>query len=206
MLTDRYDLFIFDWDGTLLPTTPIVRAARKLKPRYSVSNIERRNGSYGHESEAELRSQESMNRLYDLAYSVYSALYRPRLKSGTMETLKALKKRGKRIAIFSDSNKYRLQIETRKLGVTRYTDFVLSADSIRMFKPNPAGIDAIRRRFRVRRERCIYVGDMAVDVFAARFAGIASCALKDGVDPYATLKAARPDYVAGTLQDILRLR
>jgi HAD superfamily hydrolase (TIGR01509 family) len=206
MLADRYDLFIFDWDGTLATTTAIVRFARLLKPRYNVSRIERRSDSYKYETASELKAQQDMNRIYDFAYSLYSMLYRPRLKPGAIEMLMELKKKGKKIAVFSDSNRYRLLIETRKLGITRYVDLVLSADSIKMFKPNPAGLNAILKKFRVRRGRCVYIGDMAVDVFAARFAGIASCVVRDGVDPYKTLKSARPDHVAATLGDIMRLR
>ncbi len=206
MLTDRYELFIFDWDGTLLPTTTIVRAARKLRPRYSIARMQGRGDSYSNESQAQIRAQDNINKFYDFAYAVYCAIYRPKLKSDALKTLMELKKRGKKVAIFSDSNKYRLHIETRKLGVTKYADLVLSSDAIKMFKPNPAGINAIVSRFGVRKARCIYIGDMAVDVFTARFAGIDSCALRDGVDPYATLVKAKPDYVAGTLRDILHLR
>ena len=206
MLADRYDLFIFDWDGTLSTTTPIVIFARLLKPRYSVAHIEQHEGSYMHESIAELRAQEEINKLYDFAYSLYSVLYRPRLKNGAMETLESLKSRGKRIAVFSDSNRYRLHIEADRLGVAKYADMVLSADSIKKFKPNPAGLRAIMKRFRISSKRCIYIGDMAVDVFTARFAGIASCVVRDGVDPYATLKSARPDYIAASLSGIMHVK
>lgn len=207
MLTDRYDLFIFDWDGTLSTTTQIVRSARLLKRRYSLSEINKHKEMYINESEspAEIKAQGDINSFYNFIYGLYSVFYRPKLKKGTFELLEQLRKKGKKIAIFSDSNRHRLLIETRNLGVFQKVDLVLSSDTIKMFKPNPAGLVAIVGKFGIKKSRCIYVGDMAADVFTARFAGISSCAVEDGVDPYSTLKSAKPDYMAKTLSAISKM-
>lgn len=206
MLIDRYKLFIFDWDGTLSTSTSLVKITRILKRRYDVARIMGSRDQYRIETVPQFNRKEENNELYALVYGIYSLFYRPVLKPGTLELLKALKKRGKKVAIFSDSNRYRLFIEVKKLGILDYVDFMLSADSIKRFKPNPTGIMMIVNNFKCSKSKCIYVGDMASDVFAAKFAGVASCAVGDGVDSYDLLKSVKPDYMIGDIASLGRLK
>ena len=202
MLIDRYRLFIFDWDGTLATSTSLVRATRLMQTRYNVGKIAARRANFKPDEETELTEAVKLNRLYAFIYELYSTLYKPRLKPGALEILKILKTRGKKVAIFSDANKHRLQIEARKLGVVDYADFLLSAASIRKFKPDPTGITKITELFNCDKRECIYIGDMAVDAFVAEFAGVTSCVVSDGVDPYDVLKSAKPDYIVSSLSAI----
>ncbi len=206
MLIDRYRLFIFDWDGTLATSTSLVRAARLLQTRYNVGRMARERADFRAGGNAELNEAVRLNRLYAFIYELYSAFYRPKPKPGALELLKLLKKRGKKIAIFSDANRHRLAIEARKLGIAEYADFMLSAASIRRFKPDPTGIVKIMERFRLDRKDCIYIGDMAVDAYVARFAGIHSCVVSDGVDPYDVLRKAKPDHIVTNLSSIKTLK
>ncbi|MCL5413208.1 MAG: HAD family hydrolase [Candidatus Marsarchaeota archaeon] len=206
MLVDRYNLFIFDWDGTLSTSTSIVKIARLLKRRYSVAQINKHMDRYNAVDRAPRFKEERTSRVYSLAYGVYSIFYKPRLKPGVVELFRLLKKKGKKIAIFSDSNKFRLAIEVNKLGIMDYADFVLSADSIKRFKPDPTGLIEIMNQFGYKKEKCVYVGDMASDVFAAKFAGLKMCAVADGVDSYELLKVVGADYIARSVGMIKKLR
>ncbi len=206
MLIDRYRLFIFDWDGTLATSTSLVRAARLMQTRYNVGKIAKKRAKFKADKNTELNESVRLNRLYAFIYELYSAFYKPKLKPGALELLKLLKKRGKKIAIFSDANKHRLFIEARKLGVTEYSDFMLSAASIKRFKPDPTGIAKIVENFKCNKEECIYIGDMAVDAYVAKFAGISSCVVTDGVDPYDILRRAKPDHIVTNLAAIKGLK
>ncbi len=206
MLLDKYKLVIFDWDGTLSTSTPIARAARFTKIRYSLSDIEKKRHLYKKVKFKDDMRTEEVSRLYAFIYDMYSYFYKPRLKEGVIELMKRLRKLGKRIAIFRDSNRYRLYDETKKLGIGLYVDYILSADTIKRFKPNPTGLISIARRFRVKKNECLYVGDMAVDVYTARFAGIDSCAVANGVDPYKLLKEVKPNYLLRNIESLLKTK
>ena len=199
---DRYKLFIFDWDGTLSTSTSIVRVSRFVKSRYNIKNIEHTKELYKVDAIKEINSQVRLNRAYAFIYDIYSRFSKPKLKDGAEDLLRLLKKKGKKVAIFSDSNRHRLFIETRKLGVTKYVDFILSADSIKKFKPNPTGLIAIANRFKLNRKQCLYVGDMASDIYTAKFAGMDSCAVCDGIDPEELLKMIKPVYIAKSIRKI----
>ena len=199
MLIDRYSLFIFDWDGTLATSTTLVKAARLLQTRYKIETIDKQDWKSS-ESKAKIEDAVKINRFYAMIYELYSTFYRPQLKPGALELLKLLKKKGKKIAIFSDANKHRLFIETKRLGVDKYVDFSLSAASIKKYKPNPIGIKEIVRRLGGKNKQSLYIGDMAVDVYVARFAGIDSCAVSDGVDPQDVLERVGPNHLVKNLK------
>ncbi len=206
MMLDRYKLIIFDWDGTLSTSSWIVKIARFFKWRYGKGYIERNKADYKVDSVTKLKKAEDISRTYSFFFSIYCLFYRPRLKHGVIELIKHLKKNGKKVAIFSDSNRYRLLVETKRLGMVDYVDFILSADSIDRFKPNPTGIIAIAQKFKKKRSQCLYVGDMAVDMYTAKFAGVDGCAVADGVDPYALLKSVDPVYIARNLEDMRNIK
>ncbi len=206
MFLDKYKLVIFDWDGTLSTSTSLVNVSRFMKLRYGVKDIERRKSVYASETAENAKRDESMNRIYAFLYDLYSLFYRPRLKDGVLDLLMDLKKDGKKVAIFSDSNQYRLESETKALGIRGKVDMIMSADTIKKFKPNPAGLLMIAKKFKVDKSECIYLGDMVVDIYTARFAGIDSCAIADGIDPYSLLKRMKPDYLAKSISELPKLR
>ncbi len=200
----KYDLFIFDWDGTLSTSTSLVKVSRYFQRRYSIDHIRRHGKPAGGQSAARAAGRESIGRLYAKLYDFYSKFSRPKLQRGALDLLKTLRKRHKKVAIFSDSNRYRLMSEVRLLGVLPYVDLILSADSIKRYKPNPDGLFLIMRRFKVPKERSIYIGDMASDIMTSRFAGISVASVSNGVDPYALLKEIRPDYLFRNLGELSR--
>jgi len=206
MLIDRYNLFIFDWDGTLATSAPLVKIARLFKRRYSISHMVNRSATYKIDTVSEFVRQEDISRFYAFAYGVYSFFYKPKLKPGAMELLRELKKKGKKVAIFSDANRYRLLIEVKKLGVLDYADLMLSADSIKRYKPNPTGIKMILDNFRCSKSKCLYIGDMAADIFTARFAGVSSCVVGDGVDPHEVLRSVKPTYFSESIGALRSLK
>ena len=204
MLFRDHDLFIFDWDGTLSTSTLLVRATHVFKLRYNPDYIKRNSERFKAQMAAKMRAESDPSPLYRMMNRVYAMVANPKLKPGAVEIMERLKKRGKKTAIFSDSNRYRLFIETRTLGMLDRVDFVLSSDAVRSYKPNPAGIKGIIERFRIPKSRCVYIGDMAVEIFTARFAGIHSCSLADGLDPYFLLKSNKPDYIFRGTDSLLK--
>ena len=108
MSIKEYELFIFDWDGTVSTSTFIVRVSNLLKLRYRKGHIAKHKEEYMREAEENIKITEEANKIYSMVYNLYSRLVTPRLKPGALDLLKRLKKNGKKIAIFSDSQSYRL--------------------------------------------------------------------------------------------------
>lgn len=198
-----YKLFIFDWDGTLSTSTFLVRASKLLHRRYNQSYVNAHAKNYGADSIDGVRVDKRTNMLYSFLYDAYSTIAKPRLKEKAIDILKLLKSKGKKIAIFSDSEEYRLLKEIKETGVAGYIDFFLSASAVGYYKPNPTGLLVILDKYRIGKRDSVYIGDMVSDVVTARFGRIASCVVGDGFEPYGLLKTSKPDYLFKDLESLL---
>lgn len=198
----RYDLFIFDWDHTLTTSTVVLDAIRLLNfGRKERTALKRMKEYEPMNAIKHMTVKEDANRLYALFDDIYSVIFKPRLKPGAIELLKLLKKNHKKVAIFSDSKMYRLIKETRELGMLRYVDYALSAESIERYKPDPTGIMILMDKFRAKKKETLYIGDMVSDVLTAKFAGTDSCAVSGGIDLRAQLADARPTHIFENLRE-----
>ncbi|MDE1850204.1 MAG: HAD-IA family hydrolase [Candidatus Micrarchaeota archaeon] len=199
-----FDLFIFDWDGTLSTSTLVVRLSHFLKRRY--------NPNYIRAHPEEFRQPKKINgaldageaKTLDFVYDIYSFFARPKLREGTIELLEGLRANKKTIALFSDGAQGRLNRELRRLGVEKYFDIIVSAETIRAYKPNPTGVELVIKKTKGTKKKSLYIGDMAIDIFMARFAGVRVCVVGKGLDPYSKLSACKPDYIFESTEALAR--
>ncbi len=195
-LLSDYDLFIFDWDHTLTTSTIAVTVLDIIGFRGRRRKIDRMKEKKPSDfTTRDVEVRERVSRIYSTLDDVYGLVFKPKLKPRAMEMLELLKRKGKKVAIFSDSHSYRLLKEVRMLGVMDHVDLALAAESVGRYKPDPTGLLLISDRFRIGKGRSVYVGDMAWDMLTARLAGMGAIAVADGVDRIAVLKSAEPDRV-----------
>ncbi len=199
MPINDFELYIFDWDGTLSTSTPLVKFSRFFKRRYNVKYVRSHPEYYKRSRNKKLVFKEEVNRSYAGLYDLYLTFAKPRLQIGAVDILRTLNEAGKQTAIFSDSKQYRLVKEIKLLGLSDYVDYVLSADTVKMYKPNPGGLELVAKKFGVSKKNCIYIGDMASDILTARFAGVSSCGVCNGVDSRDVLKKMDPNYLFSDL-------
>lgn len=203
-LLSKYDLFIFDWDHTLTTSTLLITMlyllGRRQKRKHAEELRRMRPDDF---SARNIELRENVSRLYSLFDDLYSLVFRPKLKPGSIEMIEFLKKNGKKVAIFSDSKTYRLFKEMRALGIAGKVDSALSAESVGFYKPDPTGLLLLLDRFKTSKEKSVYVGDMANDVLTAKLAGVDSCVVADGIDSAATLEKEGPNYSYARLGSLL---
>ncbi|MDE1870582.1 MAG: HAD family hydrolase, partial [Candidatus Micrarchaeota archaeon] len=131
-LIDDFDLFIFDWDGTISTSSVLVRLSHYFKRRY--------NPEYIRSHESEFRQPRSVNspfganrmRLANFFYGLYTFFVRTHLREGAIEMLEILKKKNKKVALFTDGSRHRVEAELKRLGMAKYFDIIISAESIRV--------------------------------------------------------------------------
>lgn len=204
MSVKDYELFIFDWDGTLSTSTFIIRVSNLLKLRYLPKHIIKHEEEYRERAEKNIIITEERNKAFSMLYDFYSRFVMPKVKPGAIEMLDLLRKKGKKVAIFSDSQSYRLLTEVKNLGVIGHVDFILSASSIGHYKPDPTGLMLVADKYKKARKKTLYVGDMPSDVMTAKFAGMDSCALGDGIAPYSSFKEVKPNYLFRNIRAMLK--
>jgi HAD superfamily hydrolase (TIGR01549 family) len=201
----NYDLFIFDWDGTLSEMQAVLRGNESFKRLLKTWNKSARikeMEANRRELKKEIEIEESKNRLLAAIFEVLTALYRPRLHRNALELLMLLKMSHKKVAILSNGNGNRLSKELEKMKIKKYFDLVVSAKDIGAVKPDPRGIKVIITRMKARSSRTIFFGDMIDDILTADLAKVDSCALSDGFDSHSKLKSANPTYLFRSVEEL----
>ena len=215
-LLHRYELFIFDWDGTLCSLRYVQKIADLLKSkvirrilgyRTKVSmreeqlrrHTERHNLRY-----RETESDELRHRVFSTCVDIALSISKPRLKNGALETLKRLKREGKKIALLTNGGDWRVIRELRREGIERYFDVIISAKELGATKPDPLGLNGIVSILKVGKRRVVFVGDMEDDILTAKYAGVHSIGISDGFASYSDLKGNRPDYLFRSMEEFAR--
>lgn len=124
---------------------------------------------------------------------------------GIPQVLETLSRNGMKLAVAS--NKF--QAGTEKLMREYFPDIGFVAvcgnrEGVPL-KPDTAMIDPIIAAAGVPRDRCVMVGDSAVDIQTAHNAGIGSIGVSWGFRDRAELEENRADYIADTPGELLRI-
>jgi pyrophosphatase PpaX len=206
-LMKDFDLFVFDWDGTLNNMRVTMRINEALKRALHIWNKDSSIKDFTHvdyDLKKKLKSEERKNDFMTYLFDIFLNLSRPRLHKDTITLIKHLHKSGKKIAIFSNGRSHRVIRELKILGMEDYFDIIVSARDLHALKPNPTGLKAILTSTKVKPNRCIYAGDMVDDIVTAKLAKVSSCGIADGFDSYHTLKSINPDYLFRSIEEMDR--
>lgn len=208
-LMDKYDTFIFDWDGTLNSVKLLMFLNEKLNPvkamikrsqahtTMKITNADVKRLVKRKESRGINIGRELFSPVIDL--SIY--LLTPKLHNGSREALQKLISKRKKVAMFTNGAPYRVLRELRYLGIEDYFEAIVSAQEIKALKPNPLGLELIMKAVGAEKKKTIYIGDMVDDILVARSAGIASCAFSCGFDTHTALERAGPDYIFRSIEE-----
>ena len=123
---------------------------------------------------------------------------------GMVELLDALAERGVALSVLTNKPLGLSRAILDGLALTPRFVGVIGGDSLPTRKPDPAGLDELRRLTGTPRERTLLVGDSGIDVETARAGRVAFCGVSWGLSPDALL-AAVPERVVDDAAEILAL-
>lgn len=211
----RFELYIFDLDGTLIDSLADLAAAvnetltlHGFGPvdaetvRRSVGNGARNLIARCFAASAAssgLATPESA--FLDAVMPGYRAAYeahatdRTTLYPGIREWLENLQARGKRMVVLSNKPVAASITILRALGVERYFSIIAGPETTGTLKPDPAGITLALSTLEIAASAAVMVGDSSVDIETARNAGVSSCGITGGLGDGAALRASRPDIL-----------
>jgi HAD superfamily hydrolase (TIGR01509 family) len=124
---------------------------------------------------------------------------------GALETAKALKERGYKVAVFTTaSTKAFTKLFHDKQEFVKLLDTWVTRDQVKHMKPDPEGLLLIKQRLCIDGGgRMVMVGDMHHDVEAGIAAGAITIGVKTGVCSEVELQAAGASLVLDSVKDIL---
>ena len=211
-MSRRYDLIVFDWDGTVMDSTAVIAG--------SIQAACRDLGLAGPDDEA-ARHVIGLGLIQALRHAVPDApeeMYEPLvaryrhhflsqdqaipLFSGARETIAELHDAGYALGVATGKSSAGLSRALEATGMGRYFHATRTADQT-FSKPNPAMLFELMDELSVSAERTLMVGDTTHDVQLAQNAGVDVVAVTYGAHPAEQLLALQP---LALVQDFGQLR
>ena len=222
-MRNRFDLVMFDLDGTLIETAPeICDAVNATLRDFGLPEVTQMQVSdwIGHGTrellvQALAHSQKTdvdvvrvsarlaqiadeFDRHYQSRCGTRSRLY-PKVR----ETLIALRQRGVKLAVVTNKERRYTSAVLQAHELTKLMDRVVSGDTLTTRKPHAAVVESCLSHFGVPRDRALFVGDSSIDVATARNAGVAVWALPYGYNMGQPINASAPDRVIADCSSLL---
>ena len=209
----RFDLVVFDWDGTLYDSTAvIVRSLQAACRDIGVPAPDDARASYviglGLRAAMEYavpglppeRYPQMIERYRHHYFAGQSALT---LFPGVVDLLQALRARNHWLAVATGKSRAGLDEALASVELKGMFDSSRTADETRS-KPDPAMLLELMREFGTAPERTLMIGDTTHDLQLAANAGTASVAVTYGAHEPAALAAFSPVFTARSIDELTR--
>ncbi|RXK88398.1 HAD family hydrolase [Chlorobaculum sp. 24CR] len=207
----KYQLIVFDFDGTLADSELSIMEAMRLVardfglPEIDCSVVRRGIGlplqrtielGLGLDAgDAEAAVERYRNYYHEIAFDS------TRLFPGVSETLELLR-REHLLAIASSKSRQGLLSMTRHLGILDHFSCIAGAQDVAQGKPAPDMVLLALERLAVPAEQCLVVGDTVFDIEMGQRARADTCAVTYGNHSAAELRGANPTFIIDSFSGI----
>jgi phosphoglycolate phosphatase len=206
-LIKRFDLIVFDWDGTLFDSTAlIVRCIQDActdvgAPRPSDADAAYVIGDALRHVAPDLpeASYPALGARYRHHY--FARQHELSLFPGTLDMLHALKARAHRLGVATGKGRRGLDDALAHSQLKGVFDGTRTADETAS-KPNPLMLIELMREFGAAPERTLMVGDTTHDLLLARNAGTPSVAVSFGAHDHESFAGFGPLHIAHSTREL----
>lgn len=201
MPAGRNGTFLFDLDGTLIDSIPLIMESFRHTMRVHLGAVPDDTGwraGFGTPLRPQLRKfardDEHAERMVD-TYRAYTDAHHDRLLAsypGVDGALAALRAAGARLAVVTSKTHALARRGLSRCGLDEYFGVLVGADDVQRHKPHPAPVLAALERLSAEPEDAVFIGDSPHDIEAGRAAGVRTAAALWGPFPRAALARAAP--------------
>ena len=211
-LIKKYELYLFDLDGTLVDTKlDIALAMQKVmveagfeKP--SLDDVEKAIGGGAKNAVNKLTGLEgdALTPLLDAFVVAYEEMCADHTEvyEGGKALLRRLKSEGAKLAVVSMKFREPTHKILKHHDIFELLDDVLAFDDLQKRKPDPDSLLALMRKYDLKPEEVLVIGDTVTDLKYAQNAGVDACAVEYGYGELKDLKALAPRYMVKSLIEV----
>ena len=208
----RFDLIVFDWDGTLFDSTALIvhciqEACRDIGAQVPTAQqaayviglglVDALRHAVPH---LPPEQYPALGQRYKHHYATQQ--HRLSLFEGVLPMLQALKQRHHLLAVATGKGRKGLDDALAHAELVGVFDGTRTADETAS-KPDPRMLLELMRQFGVEPERTLMVGDTTHDIHMAHSAGARAVGVTTGAHPLDSLNQAKPAHIAASLADML---
>lgn len=188
-MPQKFDLIVWDWDGTLADSTSMITNAVLQAAEHvglpEITSQEARNiiglglreaihTLYGNISDEKAQALASQYRV-----NYYAGESKISLFAGATETISALNKQGFKLAVATGKGRRGLNLALEHSGLSHYFHATRTVDEC-FSKPHPQMLDELMTSLAVLPERTLMIGDSSYDLQMARNAGVSAIGVTYG--------------------------
>ena len=210
----RYRVILFDLDGTLIDSGPIIIASMRhasvtvLGREPDEQLVRAAIGGPGLVSQMHDLDPDRVDELIEV-YRAHNEPLHATLEAfdGIVELLAELRRRGHRLGIVTAKRVATVQLAFERIPLLReLTHVLVGHEDTERHKPDPDPVLEALRRLGELAEDTIYVGDSPFDIRAGKAAGAGTIAVGwGGIHPDERLLAEEPDALVQSPEEILAL-
>lgn len=225
--TSQRRVLLFDFDGTLVNTTPLIlksfRATWEKVFGFTMDDADyiKTFGTLLHTALKELTEQcvaegrirpvedltakaDELLRTYrEFNWQWHDETIEP--FDGMDAVVRELKARDYRLGIVSSKLRFGVERGLSLFGMTELFDVIVAADDVTNHKPHPEPLLKALEKFDAMPREAAYIGDSTHDIVAGKAAGLATVAAAWGPFQRHELEALQPDYLLEKPNELLRL-
>jgi phosphoglycolate phosphatase len=209
-----YSLAIFDFDGTLVDSTPAMVETMKIvtdENRLTDHILERWRSLVGLPISRQMEAlfPDKDEQFHNRIIANYRSLYNGNnikncpLFPGTIKVLESLKRAGVTISIASSKPKKSIEEVLNHHNLVKYFSLVIGAQEVTNHKPHPESVHITLSKLDISPVKAIVVGDSLFDLQMARVAGVDSIGITTGPHTYERLLEEKPKHIFTSLEQVL---
>jgi pyrophosphatase PpaX len=175
----RFPVVLFDLDGTVVDTGPIILASMRhavttvVGGEYSDEQLMAAVGGPGLEAQMRALDPERVEELVRVYREHNEPLHETiSAFAGMEDVLHELKRRGHRLAIVTAKRRATVELAFARVPVEHLFETIVGGDETERHKPDPEPLLLALARLGARPEDAAYVGDSPFDMQAAKAAGL----------------------------------
>ncbi|MFC4077483.1 pyrophosphatase PpaX [Salinithrix halophila] len=206
----KFDTILFDLDGTLLDTTPLILASfqhtldRFCPGQYREEDVLACLGEPLRDQMKRFGGEERADVMVD-TYREHNISHHDQLVNafpGVLETVRRFHQEGIRLGVVSNKQRITVEMGLALCGLASFIDAVVCHGDTEKAKPDPAPLYLALKQMNGLPERALMVGDSRYDILAAKGAGIASAGVAWAAHGSESLRPYKPDYMLEEIQDL----
>lgn len=202
-MINSYELYIFDFDGTIIDSSLLMKES--LDYCYKKAGLEeippyQEFFSMMGDSLENIFNRLTIPREWVSVYKEYATnnIQKITLFDDVCDVLHILKERNKKLALFTGKDRKRTLELLDKFGLTELFNEVITPDEIRHPKPHPEGIQLLTTKLNVSTDSTIMIGDSFFDMQSASDAQVDNLFVLWGTGNQTDLAKCSPTFVFQT--------
>jgi pyrophosphatase PpaX len=211
MPTRRFDIALFDLDGTIADTLPLIYEAfdaafvPALGSGFTPAEIRSMFGPPDHEiirrrvsADAAAAAIERYNRHYEERHDALVTAF-----PGMAALIRRCAGAGMRLGVITGKSRLTALVSLDRLELRSAFGAIYAGDDVERQKPDPqALLLALADLGMSNGERAVMIGDAAADVIAGKAAGLATIGVRWGSPEVHETEAAQPDQLVSTVAEL----